>query len=86
MIRRLFFLVVLFIQMGLFAQPVKIGLFQDQLVSKAVVYCSSGSFTMITDGLERCVLETNEILYLTLEEGKVRVLDSDRDFSAAVGQ
>ncbi len=68
------------IQVVLFAQPVKVGLFQDQLVAKAVVYCSNGSFTLITDGVERRMLEANEILYLTLEEGKVRVLDSDRDF------
>ncbi len=80
MIRRLLSGVFLLIQVVLFAQPVKVGLFQDQLVAKAVVYCSNGSFTLITDGVERRMLEANEILYLTLEEGNVRVLDSDRDF------
>ncbi|MCP4312578.1 MAG: SpoIID/LytB domain-containing protein [Bacteroidetes bacterium] len=80
MIRRLFFGVVLLVQVVLFAQPVKVGLYQDQLVRKAVVYCSAGSFTLVCDGEERTMIEANGILYLTLEEGKVRVLDSDRDY------
>ena len=77
MIRSLFTLFVMLIQVGLLAQPVKVGLYQDQLVTKAVVYCSAGSYTLLTDGIERCEIETNEILYLTLEEGKIRVLDSN---------
>lgn len=83
MIRRLFTLFVLLIHVGLFAQPVKVGLYQDQLVTKAVAYCSAGSYTLFTDGVERCKIEINEIIYLTLEEGKIRVLDSDRDFGQA---
>lgn len=80
MIRRIFTLLTLLIQVSLLAQPVKVGLYQDQLVTKAVAYCSAGSYTLLTDGIERCKIETNEIIYLTLEEGKIRVLDSDRDF------
>ena len=83
MIRSLFTLFVMLIQVGLLAQPVKVGLYQDQLVTKAVVYCSAGSYTLLTDGIERCEIETNEILYLTLEEGKIRVLDSNSDYGQA---
>ena len=83
MIRSLFTLFVMLIQVGLLAQPVKVGLYQDQLVTKAVVYCSAGSYTLLTDGIERCKIETNEILYLTLEEGKIRVLDSNSDYGQA---
>jgi stage II sporulation protein D len=70
----------LVIQLVLVAQPVQVGLYQEQLVTKAVVYCSSGSFALVTDGVERSMLEPNEILYLTLEQGRLRVLDSERDF------
>ena len=83
MIRSLFTLFVMLIQVGLLAQPVKVGLYQDQLVTKAVVYCSAGSYTLLADGIERCKIETNEILYLTLEEGKIRVLDSNSDYGQA---
>lgn len=71
---------LIMIQIVLVAQPVQVGLYQEQLVSKAVVYCSSGSFSLVTDGVERSMLEPNEILYLTLEQGRLRVLDSERDF------
>jgi stage II sporulation protein D len=83
MIRSLFTLFVMLIQVGLLAQAVKVGLYQDQLVTKAVVYCSAGSYTLLADGTERCEIETNEILYLTLEEGKIRVLDSNSDYGQA---
>lgn len=83
MIRSLFFGVAIVVHVMLAAQPVEVGLYQDHLVSKAVVYCSSGSFILLTDGVERRRIEANEILYLTLEDGKLRVLDSDRDFGHA---
>jgi stage II sporulation protein D len=73
---------VLMVRIALVAQPVQVGLYQEQIVSKAVVYCSSGSYTLFTDGVERCMLEPNEILYLTLEQGRLRVLDSERDFGS----
>ncbi len=84
MIRSLFFGLALLAQGLVFAQPVKVGLYQNHLVTKAVVYCSSGSFTLVTDGVERNMVEANEIIYLTLEEGKLRVLDSDHDYGQAV--
>jgi len=80
MIRRFFILLVLLVQVGLYAQDVNVGLYQDQLITKAVAYCSAGSYSLITDGAERCTLESNGILYLTLENSKIRVLDSDRDY------
>jgi len=72
------------VQVALFAQPVHVGLFQESLVEKAVVYCSSGSFTLVTEGVVRTSLEAGDILYLTLEGGKIKVLDSDRDFGHVV--
>lgn len=83
MIRRILTLLTLLVQAGLFAQTVKVGLYQDHLVTKAVAYCSAGSYTLVTDGTERCSIEPNGIIYLTLEDGKIRVLDSDRDFGQA---
>lgn len=62
------------------AQPVQVGLFQDHLVKAAVVYCSSGNYQLLLDGEVRSRLEEGDILYLTLEEGKVKVLDAQRDF------
>ncbi len=83
MIRKLFLAGLLMIHLALAAQPVHVGLYQDKLVTKSVVYCSSGSYTLVADGEERSVLEPGEILYLTLEDGHVRVLDSERDYGAA---
>jgi len=59
---------------------VRIGLFQDQVVSKVVVYCSGGSYALLCDGEQRATLSKGEILYLSLEEKQIRVLDAHRDF------
>ena len=32
------------------AQPVKVGLYQDQLITGAVVYFSAGDYQLLTDG------------------------------------
>ncbi len=76
-------LIVLFIAFQLFeagAQPVQVGLYQDQLVNSAVVYSSSGSFLLVAEGVVVSRLGEGDILYLTHEEGRVKVLDSERDF------
>ena len=48
-----------------------------------MVYCSSGSFRLVYDGLEKTMLEPGGIMYLTLENGSLRVLDSEKDFGDA---
>lgn len=68
---------------GSVAQPVEVGLFQNHLVKAAVVYCSSGTYQLLIEGEVRLRLEQGDILYLTLEEGKVKVLDAERDFGYA---
>ena len=68
---------------GLVAQPVEVGLFQDHLVKAAVVYCSSGNYQLLLDGEVILRVEEGDILYLTLEEGKVKVLDAEHDFGYA---
>ncbi len=72
--------VLVMIQVAATAQSVRIGLYQENLVKKAVVYCSSGSYSLVSDGASLGTLEEGDILYLTLEEGKIRVLDADTDF------
>ena len=62
------------------AQPVQVGLYQDHLVRAAVVYCSSGSYQLVTDGTVVSRVEPGDILYLTHEEGQVKLLDAYRDF------
>jgi stage II sporulation protein D len=74
---------VLFSSLGSIAQPIEIGLFQDQLVKAAVVYCSSGTYQLLLDGEVIDKMEEGDILYVTLEEGMVKVLDSERDFGLA---
>ncbi|MDX2432699.1 MAG: SpoIID/LytB domain-containing protein [Bacteroides sp.] len=83
MIRRILMVGLFLIQIGLAAQTVHVGLYQEQIITKAVVYCSSGSYTLICDGVEMAMLEPGEILYLTLEEGHLRVLDSENDYGDA---
>ena len=75
--------ILVMVQVILAAQPVRVGLFQDHLVSKAVVYCSSGTYLLKLNGEDRVSLKEGDILYLTLEDGKIRVLDSARDFGHA---
>ena len=41
------------------------------------------SYTLVCDGVEKTMLEPGEILYLTLEKGLLRVLDSENDFGDA---
>ncbi|MCK4746145.1 MAG: SpoIID/LytB domain-containing protein, partial [Bacteroidales bacterium] len=62
------------------AQPVQVGLYHDHLVNSLVVYCSSGSYELLADGFELAILQEGDILYLTLEEGRVKVLNSIGDF------
>ena len=76
-------LLIILISVGLLeavAQPVQVGLYQDNLVKAAVVYCSAGSYQLVIDGNIVSRLEEGGILYLTLEEGKLKVLDADQDF------
>ena len=68
---------------GAVAQPVSVGLYQKQLVHAAVVYCSSGSYQLLVDGVIVSRLEVGSILYLTHEDGKVKVLDAERDYGLA---
>ncbi|MEN8156492.1 MAG: SpoIID/LytB domain-containing protein [Bacteroidota bacterium] len=68
------------IQVVMHAQPVDVGLYQDQLVTKAVVYCSSGSYSLVSADTVLSKMEIGDILYMTLEEGKVRIYDADRDY------
>jgi len=68
---------------GLSAQTVRVGLYRDQLVKSAVVYCTKGSFQLDVDGKEVARLNEGGILYLTLETEGLKVLDTDRDFGHA---
>lgn len=68
---------------GLVAQPVNVGLFQDHLVKAAVVYCSAGNYQLLLEGEVIDRFEEGDILYLTHEDGKVKVLDGERDFGYA---
>jgi stage II sporulation protein D len=65
------------------AQPVDVGLFQDKLVQSAVVYCSSGNYQLLLEGELKTRLGEGDIIYLTLEDGKVKVLDAQQDFGYA---
>jgi len=69
--------------MGTIAQPVEVGLFQNNLVKSAVVYCSSGTYQLLLDEVVRLRLGEGDIVYLNLEDGKVKVLDAERDFGYA---
>ena len=61
-------------------QPVDVGLYHDHLVTSAVAYCSEGSFQLWLDGQMVRRMDPGGILYLTLEEDSIRVLDAERDF------
>jgi stage II sporulation protein D len=64
-------------------QPVDVGLFQDHLVESVVVYCSSGTYQLLLEGELRTRLGEGDIIYLTLEDGKVKVLDAQQDYGFA---
>ena len=68
---------------GLSAQTLRVGLYRDQLIKSAVVYCSKGNFQLDVDGREVSRLEEGGVLYLTLENEGIKVLDTDRDFGHA---
>jgi stage II sporulation protein D len=72
--------IIVLLGAGLNAQEIRVGLYQEQLVSKAVVYISSGNYSLVSEGTARALLEAGDIIYLTLEDGRIRLLDSDRDF------
>ena len=76
-------LLVVVFWMGAMAQNVEIGLFQDHLVKSAVVYCSSGNYQLLLDKEVRLRIEPGDILYLNLEDGRLKVLDAERDFGYA---
>lgn len=83
MIRKLFSAGLLFIHMVMAAQTINVGLFQDQVITKSVVYCSSGSFVLVSDGQDLCMMEPTDMLYLILEEKGIKVLDAESDFGHA---
>ena len=49
-------------------------------MERAVVYCSTGAYELNGPGGRILSLEPGDILYLSLEEGKIRLLDARRDF------
>jgi stage II sporulation protein D len=62
------------------AQYINVGLYQDYLITSVVVYCSDGNYQLVSEGKIIARMETDGMLYLMLEEGKIKVLDSERDF------
>jgi len=78
--RIVFFFILSFIPLGLHSQMLRVGLYQDALVERAVVYCSSGAYELHGPEGSFLRLSPGDILYLSLEEGQIRVLDARRDF------
>lgn len=78
--RLLFVLFIAFQLLEAGSQSFQVGLYQDQLVNSAVVYCSSGSYNLVAEGDVISTLVEGDILYLTLDQGRLKVLDSERDF------
>jgi stage II sporulation protein D (peptidoglycan lytic transglycosylase) len=68
---------------GARAQALEVGLYQEELVRAAVAYCSSGHYQLLLDGEVVLRLKQGDILYLTLEEEKIKVLDANNDFGYA---
>ena len=68
------------IQVVMHAQSVDVGLYQDDLVTKAVFYCSSGTYSLVSADTVLSKMEAGDIFYMVLEEGKIRVYDADRDY------
>jgi len=62
------------------AQMVDVGLFHDNLVTSSVVYCSQGKYQVVAGEEVLSMMDEGDILYLTFENGQVRVLDADSDF------
>jgi stage II sporulation protein D len=62
------------------AQYLNVGLYHEQSINAAVVYCSEGSFQLVSDGQIVGRMERGGTLYLTLEDGKIKVLDADQDY------
>ena len=68
---------------GVNAQTVRVGLYHDQLVNAAVVYCMEGSYQLLVDGSEVVRMGAGGVLYLTQETKGVKVLDASNDFGHA---
>jgi len=81
--RLIIILLIGFSWTGSMAQQVDVGLFHDHLVQSAVVYCSSGNYQLLLEGELRSRLEEGDIIYLTLEDGRVKVLDAEQDYGYA---
>ena len=82
--RRIFTLIWIAIGwIGVNAQPVRVGLFHNQLVNAAVVYCMEGSYQLLVDGSEVARMDAGGVLYLTQEKNGVKVLDASTDFGHA---
>lgn len=68
---------------GVNAQTVRVGLYHNQLVNAAVVYCMEGSYQLLVDGSEVARMDVGGVLYLTQETNGVKVLDASNDFGHA---
>ncbi len=78
--RLLYLLMILTAGLNASAQYLNVGLFREHRVTAAVVYCSKGSFQLISEGKILARLETGGTLYLTLEEGAIKLLDAENDY------
>ena len=71
--------------LNLIAQPVHVGLYQDHLIHAAVVYCSAGNYQLWMDGEMISRVDEGDILYLTQEENRIKLLDGSQDYGHCSG-
>lgn len=71
---------LILLPLGLMAQSVKLGIYQEKLVRSVTAYCSAGSYQLILDGKLSLKLAKGDVIYMTLEDGRVKVLDAMQDY------
>ena len=60
------------------AQPIRIGLFQDEVVESLVIYFTQGEYILRENDRRIAELEKGDILFAVLEDGSVRLHDAKR--------
>ncbi len=63
-------------------QKVRIGLFEDQVISTLVFNCTGGSFEVFGDSALSREINSGELVYISLMGGKLLITDEDFNFQS----
>jgi stage II sporulation protein D len=63
-------------------QPVRIGIFNEEVVRSVVVYCTGGEYTIWSGEQQITAFEKGDIVFASLKEGMIQVYSADQAYGS----